>query len=289
MIPAAFAYHCPTSLQEALQLLAAHPDDARVLAGGHSLLPAMKLRLAQPATVIDISRLTDLAYIREEGDELVIGALATHRQIEASDLVRRWAAGLQECAATIGDPQVRNRGTIGGGLAHADPAADYPGILLALDAQFILQGSGGQRLVRAANFFRGPFTTALAAGELLTEVRIPRPAPMSGSAYVKLARRASDFALVGAGAYVALAGGTFAAVRIGITGAAAAPFRAGQMETALQGASASAEAVAAAAARAAAGVEMMGDATVSADYRGHVTGVYARRALDAALRRAQGG
>src|SRR2546423_970819 len=197
MIPAQFDYLTPATLDEALALLAQHADDAKILAGGHSLIPAMKLRLAQPAVLIDIGRIRDLAYIREEGEAIHIGAMTTHFQIEASDRLRDICPILPEAATQIGDAQVRNRGTLGGSLAHADPAADWPAVMIALNAEIVAIGGGGERVIAADDFFVNMLTTALEAGEILREIRIPVPAGRYGQAYAKAAHPAPGFSAVG--------------------------------------------------------------------------------------------
>src|SRR5437867_6677737 len=183
MIPAEFEYDAPTSLDEALALLGRHGDNAKLLAGGHSLLPALKLRLSSVGHLIDLGRITDLAYIREEGGNLCLGALTTHYQVESSPVLQQQCPLLAECAARIGDVQVRNRGTLGGSLAHADPAADYPAAILALDAEIHVQGPKGSRVVKARDFFRGLFTVDLAADEIIVGVQFK---PVRSAAYVKL-------------------------------------------------------------------------------------------------------
>src|SRR5437764_15237315 len=183
MIPAQFDYVAPTTLDEALSLLAEHADDAKILAGGHSLIPAMKLRLAQPALLIDIARVKDLSYIREEGDHILIGAMTTHYELESSERLRKVCPLLPACAASIGDVQVRNKGTIGGSLAHADPAADWPAAVLALDAELVAASAQGERTIKATDFFVDMLTTALAPGEILREIRVPLSTVGAGQAY----------------------------------------------------------------------------------------------------------
>ena len=214
MIPVAFDYHRPSSVDEAIELLS---DDAKLLAGGHSLLPAMKLRLSSPGALIDIGRIAELNYIREDGGTIAIGATTTHHQIASSDLVSANASALAQAASVIGDPQVRNKGTIGGSLAHADPAADYPAAILALGAEIVVRGPDGGRSIPADEFFIDLFLTALAPDEIITEVRVPAA---EKSAYVKFPHPASRFAVVGCAA--ASAGG---AVKVAFTGVANAAFR----------------------------------------------------------------
>ncbi len=284
MFPASFDYYAPASLPEALRLLAEHGADAKLLAGGHSLLPAMKLRLMEPGCLIDIGRLPELQGVRREGDTLVIGAAMPHAHVAASDLVRQAAPGLATAASLIGDVQVRNRGTIGGSVAHDDPAADYPVMLTALDASFVLVSAAGARTVAAEGFFIDYFTTALAENEVITEVRIPVAAAGSTSAYAKLEHPASGFVVVSAGVRLERgADGRCRAARIAIGGLGGRPFRAGATEAALTGRALNPETIAAAAALAAAGLEPDGDAYAPAGYRRHMATVYAQRALEAAL------
>lgn len=286
MIPAAFEYYAPTSVQEALQLLREHGPEAKLLAGGHSLLPMMKLRLSTPKALIDIGRIPELRYIREEGETLAIGATTTHWMIESSEVVRRRVPLLAEAAGRIGDVQVRNMGTIGGSLAHADPAADYPAAILALEAEIVTQGPGGKRSIPAADFFKGLFTTALEPSELIVEVRVPVPGGKSGAAYLKFPHPASGFAVVGCAALVTLDGGKCQKVRVAFTGVAEKAFRDRAVEDALTGKPPDERSIADAAQRAAEGVEPLSDIFASADYRRHLARVYAKRALLAAASRA---
>jgi carbon-monoxide dehydrogenase medium subunit len=281
MYPAPFSYHAPRSVTEAVGLLVQHGDDAKLLAGGHSLLPAMKLRLAQPAVIIDISRLGDLSGIRHDGDALVIGATTTHREIERSPVVQEHCPLLAELAPHIGDIQVRQRGTIGGSLAHADPAGDWPAAILALDAELKAVGPNGERTIAARDFFVDLLTTALAPNEVLTEIRIPRPG--RAAAYEKQHNRASGYAIVGVAVAADRSNGMVGAVGIGITGAAATPSRAAAAEAALANQTASPDAIRAAAAHAADGLDCTSDIHASADYRRHMVEVLSRRALTRAL------
>jgi carbon-monoxide dehydrogenase medium subunit len=288
MIPSAFEYLRPTSVAEAARLLARHADEAKILAGGHSLLPMMKLRLASPAVVIDIGRLSELQNIREQNNTLILGACATHYAAETSDLLRRRCPLLAETAAAIGDVQVRNRGTIGGSIAHADPAADWPAAMLALGAEIKLVSQSGERLVHATDFFVDLLTTAMESNEILTEIHVQSNAPRTGSAYLKVAQPASGFALTGVAAQITLAANnTVQSVAVGITGVGSKPFRAHATERALQGQSATAEAIAQAAAQATQGVEALEDIHASPDYRLHLARVYTKRALQQAVERAQ--
>jgi carbon-monoxide dehydrogenase medium subunit len=287
VIPAAFAYHRPRTVQAALRLLLSHGHDAKILAGGQSLLPMMKLRVATPAHLIDIGRVASLRGIRLRQGVLRIGAMATHREIELSPAVRRAAPVLAETAAVIGDLQVRNLGTIGGALVHADPVADYPATVLALDAEFTLLGPAGVRTVPAAEFFLGLMTTAAGPDELMTEIAIPAAPPRLGAAYLKMPNPASGFALAGVAAVIALdPAGRCAHVRVGVTGVASTAYRASGIETALGGPEPTDEALAHAAAAAADGVEANSDIHASSEYRMHLAGVLARRALTLARDRA---
>lgn len=280
MLPARFDYHRPQSLDEALRLLTQYGEDAKLLAGGHSLLPAMKLRLATPARVIDLGRLADLSYIREDGDQLAVGAMTTHHAIESSDLLADKCPLLPEVAAQIGDPQVRHRGTLGGSLAHADPAGDWPAAILALDAEIVVAGPGGARTIAAKDFFVDLYQTALQPNEILQEIRFPTAG--KAVAYVKTPQRASGFALAGAAAVIHRKTKT---VSVGLTGVAARPYRAAAVEQALAGQSLTPEKIAAAAAQAAQGIDPLGDIHASADYRAHLAKVNTRRALEKASAR----
>ena len=277
MYSANFDYLRPATIDEAIALLSKHGDDAKLLAGGHSLIPAMKLRLARPRVVVDIARIPSLSDIREVGGRIAIGALATHHAIESSALVKAKCPVLAETAAVIGDVQVRNKGTIGGSLAHADPAADYPAAILALDAEIEVAGPKGRRTVHAVDFFVDLMQTVLAADELITEIRVPATARTV--AYVKTEQKASGFALAGV-AVVVGAGG----IRIGVTGVAPKAYRAAAVEQALAGQTApSAETIALAAAHAADGVEPLSDIHASATFRAHLAQVNTRRAIEKAL------
>lgn len=286
MIPAQFEYHAPSSVPEALRLLKQLPD-AKLLAGGHSLLPMMKLRLVSPPHVIDLGRIGTLKYIKETGPTVAIGALTTHWMIESSPVIQRRAPLLAECAARIGDIQVRNVGTIGGSLAHADPAADYPAGVLALDAAITVEGSSGRRTIPATEFFTGVFSTALRPDEVLVEVNVPALPPRTGSAYLKFPHPASGFAVVGVAAVVTMDGkGRCERARIGITGVAPVAYRPRGTEDALIGATPDEKSIAAAAATAADGVDPNEDIFASAEYRRHLAQVFTKRALLAAVKRA---
>jgi aerobic carbon-monoxide dehydrogenase medium subunit len=284
MIPAQFDYVTPATLNEALSLLAEHQDDAKILAGGHSLIPAMKLRLAMPQMLIDIGRIKDLAYISEEDAQIRIGAMTTHYQIESSTRLKEICPVLPSAAAQIGDVQVRNKGTIGGSLAHADPAADWPAVMIALKAEVVVVSGAGERIISADDFFVDLLTTALEAGEILREIRIPAPVGNYGQAYLKAAQPASGFAVVGVAAHIVRdANGNCESASIGVTGVASKAYRASAVEDALIGTSLDEQAIANAAAKAADGIELNGDIYASADYRRHLVQVYARRAIAAAI------
>jgi aerobic carbon-monoxide dehydrogenase medium subunit len=291
MIPSAFEYMAPTSLQEALTLLSTHKDEAKVLAGGHSLLPMMKLRLATPAYLIDLGRIPNLAYIRENDGGIQIGPLTTHFMLESSELLRQRLTALPEAAGMIGDVQVRNRGTIGGSLAHADPAGDLPAVMQMAGAQFKLVSPGGERMVPAEQFFVDLLTTALAPDELLTEIQLEVSPARTGTAYMKVFQKASGFAIVGVAARVTLGadGRTCQTARVGITGVAATAFRAKGVEQALEGKAIDEAAITAAAEHASAGVDALSDLHASGEYRLALARVYTKRALLRALTRAQGG
>jgi carbon-monoxide dehydrogenase medium subunit len=288
MIPANFDYIAAKSLDEALSLLAKHKDDAKLLAGGHSLLPAMKLRLAQPKVLIDIGRIKDLSYIREDGGQIRIGAMTTHFQIETSDLLRHACPLLPETATNLGDVQVRNKGTIGGSLAHSDPAADWPAAVLAVGAEIVVAGAIGERVIQADDFFVELFTTALKPGEMLKEIRFAAPKGRVGQSYMKVRHPASGFAVVGVAVNLSLGGsGKCQSAGVGVTGVSPKAYRAGAVEAALKGKPLDAKTLAAAAAHAADGVEANSDLFATPAYRKHLAQVYTRRALETAASRAK--
>jgi carbon-monoxide dehydrogenase medium subunit len=271
VIPAAFDYVRAGSAEEAIALIGEHGEDAKFLAGGMSLLPLMKLRLATPSVLVDVGRVRDLSYVRDAGSHLAIGALTRHRDLETSDLLASECGVLRGVAAQVGDNQVRHRGTIGGSVAHGDPASDLPAALLALDATFVAQGPNGSRSIPATAFFQGFLETALAPDELLTEIQVPKSGA-NGFAYQKFNRRAQDWAIVGAVAARVNSGTHVALVNMGST-----PLRATAVETALsQGAS-----PADAAREAAVGTEPPADLNASPEYRAHLAEVLVRRALEA--------
>jgi carbon-monoxide dehydrogenase medium subunit len=268
VIPAAFDYAVAGSVDEAVALLAEHGDDAKLIAGGHSLLPMMKLRLAFPSVLIDIRRLPDASAIRVDGDEVVIGALTRHCDLVTSEVLHAEAPLIAAVAATVGDPQIRNRGTIGGSVSHADPAADLPAAVLASDATLVVQGPGGRREIPAAEFFRGYFDTAMSADEMLVEIRVPRTGP-TGWHYEKFTRRANDWAIV---AVATVAG------RVALANMSSQPLRAAATEAAL----ASGASIQDAAALAADGSDPVEDMHADAEYRRHLARVLTRRSLEAA-------
>src|SRR6185369_2032526 len=250
MIPTQFDYQAPTTLEEAVALLASDLDGAKVLAGGHSLIPAMKLRLAQPQLLVDIARIKSLSYIREEGDQIRIGATTTHYQLESSDLLKNICPLLPACAGNIGDVQVRNKGTIGGSLAHSDPAGDWPAAALALSAELVLTGPNGERTVKADSFFIDLLTTDIKPGEILREIRIKKPSGRFGQAYQKVPHPASGYAVVGVAVHLSLnSDGSCSAAGIGVTGVSTKAFRAAGVESTLTGATLDEQAIAAAAAK----------------------------------------
>ena len=284
MIPAQFDYRRPDTLDEALTLLSEN-EDAKILAGGHSLIPAMKLRLAMPSLLVDIGRIKDLSYIREENGGIVIGAATTHYQIESSDLLKTICPLLPQCASHIGDMQVRNKGTIGGSVAHSDPAGDWPAAMFALNAEMIIASKSGDRSVKADDFFVDLMTTALEAGEILREIRVNKSTGRTGQSYVKMHHPASGFAVVGVAANLSLTSdGNCQQASIGITGVAAKAYRPAAVENALNGATLNDETIAGAAAQASEGIEANGDLFASADYRKHLAQVYTQRAISAAMK-----
>jgi len=271
VIPAAFDYLRARSAEEAVAALREHGDDAKLLAGGMSLLPLMKLRLATPAILVDLGRVREFSYVRDAGEHLAVGALTRHRDLETNELLADQCAALRAVAAEVGDSKVRHRGTIGGSVAHGDPASDLPALLLALDATFVVRGPGGERTVPVREFFHGFLETALEPDELLTEIQVPK-LPGAGFSYQKFQRRAQDWAIVGATAV--RNGGT----RVALVNMGGTPLRATGVEESLaQGAS-----PAEAAQRAAEGTEPPGDLNATPDYREHLGRVLVRRALEAA-------
>ncbi|SCX43822.1 carbon-monoxide dehydrogenase medium subunit [Klenkia marina] len=283
MIPASFAYARPTTVDEALQAIAAGGDDVKIMAGGQSLIPVMRLRLAAPETVVDLTKVAELRGVREDGDSLVIGAMTTHTDILRDPLIAQYGKLIAEATETVADPAVRHRGTFGGALAHADPAGDLPAVALALDAEFVIAGPGGaRRSVPASAFFVDYLTTALDEGELLLEVRVPKLGEGWGVRYEKFNRVAQAWSIVAVAAAVRMEGGRIAEARIGLTNMGSTPLRATATEQALVGADVSLETVTAAAAQAAEGTEPSSDLNAQADYRQHLARVLTGRAVRAA-------
>ena len=284
MIPTAFEYERATSLDDALAKLAAAGGAGKLIAGGHSLVPLMKLRLSEPTVLIDVAHIPDFAGIREAGDLIEIGAGTTHHDVATSTLLRDRCPMVAEAAATIGDQQVRNRGTLGGSLAHADPAADYPAAMLALDANLHLKGPGGWHTVKARDFFQGMLTVDLAPDEILARITF---VPVRTAAYAKLHQRASRFAVVGVAAALEVRDGAIARACVGLTGASSSPSRLENVEAALAGQAVTSDTVAAAATVAGDGIgDLNDDLHASAEYRRAMIRVFTRRALDGALARA---
>lgn len=281
MIPAAFDYYAPSSIEEALQLLGQAGDDAKLMAGGQSLLPVLKLRLAAPEVVIDLAKIDSLRGIRDQGDVLVIGAMTSHHEVAHDELVARHAALFAKAAATIADPQVRHRGTCGGALVHADPAGDLPAPALALEAEFVIVGPGGQRSVAAADFFIDIFTTAVGEDEILAEVRIPKYTDW-GSAYEKFVRIAQQWSIVAVAATVRVQDGVIAEARVALTNMGSTPIRAKGVEQALIGVTPSEGAIGAAMASIGEGTSPATDLNGDPEYRTHLAGVLGRRAVMAA-------
>ncbi len=289
MVTSAFTYHAPTSVAEAADLLAEHGEEAKLLAGGHSLIPLMKLRLAEPEIIIDLGKIEGLSYINEDGGALAIGAMTTYTALETSDAVCTNAPVLADAASQVADAQVRNMGTIGGSLAHADPAGDLPAVAIALNAELVTSSTGGHRSISADDFFVDLLTTALEPNEILNEIRIPAQPSGSGSAYAKFGNKASHYAIVGVAAVIAIAeDGSCTSASIGITGAGPSATRASDAEAALTGSGLDDDAIAAAASAAGNGIEFNDDIHASAEYRAHLTSVYAERAIRAAIANAAG-
>jgi aerobic carbon-monoxide dehydrogenase medium subunit len=280
MIPAQFDYVRAGSVDEAVGALREHGDDAKVMAGGQSLIPLLRLRLSYPEVIVDVGRVAEMQGIREDGDHLVIGAMTTHDEVLRSDLVRQHAGLIAQATATVADPAVRHRGTFGGSLAHADPAGDLPAVALALDAEFVVAGDGGRRIVAAEDFFVDYLQTAVAPDEVLVEVRVPKLGSGWGYRYEKFHRVAQSWAIVGVAAVVHRSNGTIDAARVGLTNMGSTPLRARATEQALAGGAV--DGIGAAAERAADGTSPASDLGGQADYRQHLARVLTRRALTAA-------
>ena len=279
MIPESFNYKRASSVSEAISLLQQYGESAKILAGGHSLVPTMKLRLTTPGTLIDIGGISELKYINDKGDYLAIGSGTTHWIIESSDLIQNKAPGLSQAASQIGDVQVRNRGTIGGVLAHSDPQADYPGIVLALDATIVAQGSSGERIIAATDYFTGLWETALGENEILTEIRIPTDSANANSCYLKFPQPASRYPYVGCAVAMSTSGGNCSDVRVGFSGVGECGFRDSGIEDAIRGQVLNGSSIGAASGKAAEGHSVLSDVFVSEEYRRAMAQVYAKRAL----------
>ena len=289
MYPASFEYHAPGTVQEALSLLGKLGDDAKLLAGGHSLIPMMKLRLAQPKHVIDLRKVPNLAGVKQDGNTIVVGAMTTHWQVESAPVLREKLPIVSDTAGVIGDPAVRNVGTIGGSLAHADPAADMPATAIAVGFEFVCEGAKGKRTVKVDDWFQGLMATAVKEDEILVEIRIPTWPAGSGGAYLKFPHPASRFAVVGAAAMITLDGkGVCTKAGVGITGAGTKAVRAKGVEAGLAGKTLDQATIEAAAQKAAEGVDVQADLQGSVEYKSHLCRVFARRAIEAALKRTQG-
>ncbi|MBO0826708.1 MAG: xanthine dehydrogenase family protein subunit M [Streptosporangiales bacterium] len=281
MIPAAFEYVRPDSVEEAVSALRQAGEDAKVIGGGQSLVPMLRLRLALPTTLVDLGRIDELRGVRDDGDAIVIGAMTTHHDVLGDALVQRYAPLVAQATETVGDRQVRNLGTFGGSLAHADPAGDLPAVAVALDAQMVVAGSSGRRTVPAADFFVDYLTTVLEPDELLAEVRVPKLDGW-GVHYEKFHQTAQAWAIVGVAAAVRRSNGSIAEARVGLTNVASVPVRGRAVEAALAGGEASAGAIASAAEQAGEGTSPSTDLTGSAEYRQHLSRVLTRRAVSAA-------
>lgn len=279
MIPARFDYDVAESVDHAIEQLDAGGGDTKLLAGGHSLIPALKLRIARPAKLVDIGRLSDLAYVRDGGTHVAIGALSRHAAVASDALLAEHCPIVSFTAGQIGDPQVRHRGTLGGTLSHGDPASDMPAVMLALGAELVVRGKGGERVIPATEFFTGVFQTALAPDEVLVEARVPKLAASTGWAYLKANRRAQDWATVGVAALVHRDNGSVAGASIGLVNMGGTPLRAKATEDALAGGSSAADA----AALVTEGTEPPSDQAGSSEYRAHLAQVLARRAVEQAL------
>jgi carbon-monoxide dehydrogenase medium subunit len=278
MYAAEFDYVRASSIEEAISLKGAN-DDSSLLAGGHSLIPAMKLRLSTPQKLIDISGLDQLKNISKNGSYISIGALCTHKQCAESDIIQSNCPALSDAASVIGDPHVRNKGTLGGALAHSDPQADYPGVVLALNATIIVEGSGGERTIEAVDYFTGLWETALGENEILTEVRIPTDHANANSCYLKFPQPASRYPYVGCGVSLSSSSGTCLDIRVGFSGVGEWAFRDSGIESALKGQPLNESTIASAADKAAEGKAVLSDHFVSEEYRRAMAQVYAKRAL----------
>ena len=283
MIPVAFDYEVAESVDHAIELLGQHGDESKLLAGGHSLIPIMRLRLAAPTVLIDLGRLEELRYVRDEGDHLAIGALTRHRDLLFNDLIKEHCGIVGYTAGLLGDPSVQHRGTMGGTLAHGDSSGDMPSVITALEGEIVIQGPDGERTLKAADFFQDYMMTDLGEQEVVTEVRVPKLSSDVGWSYKKFARRSQDWATVGVAAVVERSNGSINSARIALTAMGATPLRASAVEQALSGASA--DAVAEASESADEGTSPASDDAASAEFRRHLARVWTRRAVEEALNR----
>jgi len=283
VIPVAFDYEVAESVDHAIELLGQHGEDSKLIAGGHSLIPLMRLRLAVPTVLIDLDRLEDLRYVRDEGDHLSIGAMTRHRDVHNNELVQEHCGILSYTAGLLGDPSVQHRGTIGGTLAHGDPAGDLPSVVSALEGSIVVKGPEGERTIPALEFFKDYLFTDLGEQEVVTEVRVPKLSSETGWSYKKFSRRSQDWAIVGVAAVVEKDNGGIGSVRIGLTSMGSTPIRATAVEEALSGASS--DSVAEAANSADEGTSPASDDAGSADFRRHLARVWTRRAVEEALGR----
>jgi aerobic carbon-monoxide dehydrogenase medium subunit len=283
MIPMSFDYEVAESVDHAIELLGQHGDESKIIAGGHSLIPLMRLRLAAPTVLIDVGRLDDLNYVRDDGDHLAIGALTRHREVHFNDLVNEYCGILGYTAGLLGDPSVQHRGTIGGALAHGDPAGDMPSVISALEGEIVVKGPDGERTIAALDFFQDYLMTALEDQEVVTEVRVPKLGPNTGWAYKKFSRRSQDWAIVGVAAVVEKSNGSIDSARIALTSMGSTPIRARAVEEALAGASP--DDVAGAAEAADENTEPGSDDAASAEFRRHLARVWTRRAVMEAMPR----
>jgi carbon-monoxide dehydrogenase medium subunit len=283
MIPMSFDYEVAESVDHAIELLGQHGDESKIIAGGHSLIPLMRLRLAAPTVLIDVGRIDDLSYVRDDGDHLAIGALTRHREVHFNDLVNEHCGILGYTAGLLGDPSVQHRGTIGGALAHGDPAGDMPSVISALEGEIVVKGPDGERTIAALDFFQDYLMTALEDREVVTEVRVPKLGPNTGWAYKKFSRRSQDWAIVGVAAVVEKSNGSIDSARIALTSMGSTPIRARAVEEALAGASP--DDVAGAADAADESTEPGSDDAASAEFRRHLARVWTRRAVEEALPR----
>jgi aerobic carbon-monoxide dehydrogenase medium subunit len=289
MIPPSFDYHAPKTLDEAVALLARLGDSAKILAGGQSLIPAMRFRLASPGALVDLGRIGGLSYIEERGDHLAIGALTREHALERSDIVARSYPLLLDTALVIADPIVRNKATVGGNIAHADPANDHPATMLAYGATVVARGPKGERTIAIDDLFVGLFETSLAPGEILTEIRVPRPGAGSGGAYLKIERKVGDYAVAAIAVQLTLSGGAIQQIRIGLTNVSSVPMRARAAEAALTGEKLTDDALEAAGKAAAGECDPSADLRGQVDYKRDLVRVLTKRAVRRAAERAQGG